>query len=183
MLNCKITKVPSTVCDTSVSGILKVAFANWSEEYSFSASDKSCEIDTIDLGTEHFLPIAIADNSGYANANLSAGGNADQKAILHQVGGLINNLDCNVQEDWKNYLLGTVIAAVETKNGQVLLFGVDNGLKATNFDFATGTADADAQGITFLYEGVQKNAPLIVKDWATISALFPQQSGGGNGKP
>ena len=29
-------------------------------------------------------------------------------------------------------------------------------------------------GITFLYEGLQKNAPLIVKDWATIRALYPE---------
>lgn len=173
MLNCKITKIPATFCDTSVSGILKVAFLNWSEEYTFTASGTGCEIDTIDLGEEHFLPINIADNSGYANANANAGSSSDNKSIMHQVGGLINRLDCDVQSDWKNYLMGRVIVAVLTKNKQVLLFGVDNGMTATNFDFATGTAEADAQGITFLYEGLQKNPPLIVKDWATIRALYP----------
>lgn len=173
MLNCKITKVPEAVCDTSVSGVLKLAVANWSEDYSFSSSAAGCEIDTIDLGQEHFLELNVGDNSAYANANASVG-SGDNKAIMHQVGGVINRLDCNIQEDWKNYLLGRVIFAVLTKNGQTLIFGADNGLSTTNFDFATGTAETDATGITFLYEGLQKNAPLIVKDWATISALFPK---------
>lgn len=176
MLNCKITKVPGAVCDTSVSGVLKLAVANWSEDYTFTASGQTCEIDTIDLGQEHFLELAVGDNSAYANANASV--NGSQKAVMHQVGGVITSLDCNVQSDWKNYLLGRVIFAVLTKNGQVLLFGVDNGLSATNFDYATGTAESDAQGITMLYEGLQKNAPLIVKDWKTISDLFPKQVGG-----
>ena len=57
MLNCKITKVPSAVCDTSVSGILKLAVANWSENYNFSASAEGCAIDTIDLAQEHFLEL------------------------------------------------------------------------------------------------------------------------------
>ena len=173
MLNCKITKVPSAVCDTSVSGVLKLAVAHWSENYTFSASGTGCEIDTIDLGQENFLELAVGDNSAYANANANVG-SGDNKAIMHQVGGIINRLDCNMQEDWKNYLLGRVIFAVLTKNGQTLIFGADNGLSTTNFDFATGTAETDATGITFLYEGLQKNAPLIVKDWATISALFPK---------
>lgn len=182
--NCKITKVPSAVCDTSVSGIIKLALVNWSEEYKFTSSvEGSCEIDTIDIGTgeneQHFLEIPIADNSGYANANATAGGNAGQKAIMHQVGGVISRLDCNVQSDWKNYLLGRVIIAVMTKNGQVLLLGVNNGLTATNFDFTTGTVETDAQGITFLYEGLQKDAPEIVKSWSIISDTFPKQSGKG----
>lgn len=174
MLNCKITKIPDTFCDTSVSGVLKVALVNWSEGYTFTSSGEGCEIDTIDLKEQHFLPINVADNSAYANANANAGSSSDNKSIMHQVGGLINRLDCNVQSDWKNYLMGRVIFAVLTKNHQVLIFGADNGLTATNFDFATGTAEADAQGITFLYEGLQKNAPLIVKDWATIRALYPE---------
>lgn len=150
-----------------------MAVANWDPEYTFTASGTGCEIDTIDLDDANFMEVAFADGTGYANANLSQGGNNDSKAVLHQVGGLLVHMDCNIVSDWKNWLLGRVIFAVLTKNGQVFLYGVDNGLSATNFDYATGTADTDAQGITFLYEGVQKNTPLLVKDWKTISNLFP----------
>ena len=92
---------------------------------------------------------------------------------------VFNWLDCDLISDWKNYLLGRVIVAVLTKNGQVFIYGVDNGMSATNFDYATGTAETDAQGITYLWEGVQRNTPMLVKDWATIEALFPTQSNNG----
>ena len=48
-------------------------------------------------------------------------------------------------------------------------------MSATNFDFATGTAETDATGITYLWEGVQRETPMLVKDWATIEALFPEE--------
>ena len=174
MLNCKITKSNSAQCETTVSGVLRMWVANYSSDYTFSASGSSCEIDTIDLGDQHFMEVFFADGTAYANANLSAGGNADQKAILHQVGGVLNFIDCDMLGDYKNWLLGRVIFAVLTKNGQVLLFGVDNGLSATNWDYATGTAETDGAGITFLYEGVQRNQPLLVKDVKTITDLVGQ---------
>lgn len=179
MLNCKISKSNSSVCDTSVGGVLKMAVANWSPDYTFTASGQDCAIDTIDLDDANFLEVFVADGSGYANANLSAGGNNDMKAILHQVGGLLVHMDCDIISDWKNWLLGRVIFAVLTKNGQVFLYGVPSGLSATNFDYATGTADTDSQGITFLFEGVQKEVPLLVKDWKTISDLFPTPANNG----
>ena len=122
MLNCKISKSNSAQCETSVGGVLRMWVANYSSDYTFTASGQGCEIDTIDLGTEHFMEVFFADGTG-------------------------------------------------TKNGQVFLYGVDNGLNSTNFDYATGTAETDAQGITFLFEGVQRNAPLLVKDTKTITDL------------
>lgn len=174
MLNCKITKSNSAQCETSVGGVLRMWVANYSSDYTFTASGQDCEIDTIDLGTEHFMEVFFADGTGYANANLSAGANNDQKAILHQVGGILNFIDCDMLGDYKNWLLGRVIFAVLTKNGQVFIYGADNGLSSSNFDYSTGTAESDAQGITFLFEGTQRNAPLLVKDVKTITDLVGQ---------
>ena len=83
----------------------------------------------------------------------------------------MNFIDCDMLGDYKNWLLGRVIFAVLTKNGQILLLGVDNGLVSTTFDFNTGTAEGDAQGINFVFEGAQRNAPLLVKDVKTITDL------------
>ena len=171
MLNCKITKSNNAACETSVGGVLRMWVANYSSEYTFTAST-GCEIDTIDLGKEHFMEV-------FFNANLNAGANADAKSIMHQVGGVLNFIDCDLLGDYKNWLLGKLIFAVLTKNGQVLIFGADNGLNSTNFDYATGTADADAQGITFLFEGAQKNPPLMVKDVKTITGLVATPSNNG----
>ena len=177
MLNCKITKSNNAACETSVGGVLRMWVANYSSDYTFSAST-GCEIDTIDLGTEHFMEVFVADGTAYANANLNAGGNNDQKSILHQVGGMMNFIDCDMLGDYKNWLLGRVIFAVLTKNGQVMIFGADNGLASTQFDYNTGTAEGDSQGIVFVFEGAQKNAPLLVKDVKTITDLVATGNNG-----
>lgn len=170
MLNCKITKSNNAACETSVGGVLRMWVANYSSDFTFTASS-GCEIDTIDLGTEHFMEVFFADGTGYANANLNAGANNDQKSVLHQVGGVMNFIDCDMLGDYKNWLLGRVIFAVLTKQGQVLIYGADTGLSASNFDMSTGTAETDATGITFLFEGAQRNQPLLVKDVKTITDL------------
>lgn len=175
-LNCKITKSNNAACETSVGGVLRMWVANYSPDYTFTAST-GCEIDTIDLGSEHFMEVFFAEGTGYANANLNAGANADQKSILHQVGGVLNFIDCDLIGDYKNWLLGRLIFAVQTKNGDVFIYGADNGLSSTNFDYSTGTAEADATGITFLYEGAQRNAPLMVKDAKTITDLEKKTQG------
>lgn len=172
MLNCKITSAPGApACELTVSGVKRMAIANFGD-YTYTASGQDCEIDTIDLGTEKFYAVNFAEGSGYANANVNAGANVDQKSVLHQVGGVLPVIDCNLVNNWANFLLARVIFAVETKSGQVFIFGAQNGLSATNFDYATGTAETDANGVTFLYEGSQTATPMLVKDWSVISALI-----------
>ena len=141
MLNCKITGAPGApACELTVSGVKRMAIANWGD-YTYTASGQDCEIDTIDLGTEKFYEVNFAEGSGYANANVNAGANVDQKSVLHQVGGVLPVIDCNLANNWANFLLARTIFAVETKSGQVFIFGAQNGLSATNFDYATGTCE------------------------------------------
>ena len=52
MLNCKISAGVSTDCNTSIGGIMKLAFANWDDSYVFTQSSGSCEVDTIEMGSE-----------------------------------------------------------------------------------------------------------------------------------
>ena len=173
MLNCKLTSTPSSSpCALTVSGVKRMAIANWGD-YTYTASGTDCLIDTINLGNENFYEVNFAEGSGYANANVNAGAFVDQKSVLHQVGGVLPMIDCDLSENWKNFLLARVIFAVETKSGQVFIFGAQNGLSATNFDYASGTAETDQNGITFLYEGSQTATPLLVSSWSIIEALYP----------
>lgn len=179
MLNCKISHPISGACDTNVSGVRRVAFANYSENYKFTASADGCEIDTIDLGEgEKVYEVNIMDNTGVATATLTVGANNDSKYFQHSVGGTIAKLDCELLNDYKNWALAHLIAFVQTKNGDVFVFGADNGLAATTFEYTTGTAEGDATGVAFVLEGAQKNAPLKVKDWSVVKALMD-----GNAKP
>jgi hypothetical protein len=171
-LNCKINVPVPQTCDTNVSGVMKLAFLNWDETYTFSASGADCLVDTIDIGNEKFYHVNIQDNTGVATATLTVGNSKDSKAINHSVSGQIGTMDCNFLGDWKNYLLSTVIIAVLTKNRQVYIYGIDNGLIASTFAYSTGTAEGDATGTNFVFEGLQPNPPLLVKDWSVISDLF-----------
>lgn len=166
MFNCRITKpLGSEVCDTQIAGVQRIAILNYAD---FVGVDADCgalkiytKADGAGTDATKFLDVVLTDNTGYANATLSTGGN-NTKAINHQVGGAVTQIDCNLLSDWKNYILSTVVIAVQTKNGDVMLYGASNGLTATNFDSATGTAATDASGLTFLFEGLQKEAPISI---------------------
>lgn len=175
-LNCKISKGVSASCDTSVAGINRLAILNWQgpETYTFTGSSGNCIIDTIDLGEsgEKAYSFDIADGTGVATATGTIGGNNSSRYFQHSVGGTIMHLDCDVLEQYQELFLGSFIIFVETKNREVFAFGVDNGLNATTFEYTSGTAESDATGISFVYEGAQKNAPLKIKDWATVKSLM-----------
>lgn len=171
-LNCKISKGISGSCQTSVAGINKLIIANWDEGYTFTQSTGDCVVDSIDLGSEKAYSLDIADGTGVATATGSIGGNSSSRYFQHSVGGTIMHLDCDLLSEYKNLFLGKFIIFVETKNREVFAFGVDNGLQATTFEYTSGTAESDASGISFVFEGAQPNAPLKIKDWATVAGLL-----------
>ena len=171
-LNCKITKPVAVNCDTAVMGIQQMAIGNWVDGMTATSSGSDCLIDTIDLNGEKLFSINVATDSGSASCELSAGANKDAKALNHIVSGVFNRIDCDMITDFKNYLLGTVIIAFQTRNREVFIAGWGNGLTSEAFNFTTGAVESDQGGISFTYSGIQPDFFLPVKDWATITALF-----------
>lgn len=169
---CKISKGVSGSCDTNVAGINRFAIANWDESYVFTNSTGDCVVDSIDLGSEKVYAFEIADGTGVATVTGTIGGNNSSRYFQHSVGGTIMHLDCDLLGEYKDLFLGKFVIFVETKNREVFAFGVDNGLAASTFEFTSGTAEGDASGISFVYEGAQPNAPLKIKDWATVKQLM-----------
>ena len=170
-LNCKLTKFPEEICAPNVSGVLRMAIANWAEDYTFTASSGGC-VDSIDLGDEKAHNFAIMDGTGNATSTGTIGGNNDSRYHQHAVTGQIAHLDCDLIGDYNNWFLGRVIIFVETKNRDVYAFGVDNGLTAETWTYDTGTADGDANGINFVFSGAQPNAPVKITDWSVVKALM-----------
>lgn len=171
-LNCKIAKGVSASCQTNVAGINRLAIANYDDSYTFTNSTGDCVIDTIDLGSEKAYEFDIAEGTGVALATGTIGGNNSSRYFQHSVQGTIQHLDCDVLDEFKNYFLGKFIVFVETKNREVFAFGVDNGLEAETFEYTTGTADGDANGISFNFSGAQPNPPLKLESWAQVKALM-----------
>lgn len=172
MLNCKISAGVQTACETSIGGILRLAFANWDDSYTFTQSTGSCEIDTIDLGSEKIYEVNFLDGTGLAEVELNVGDSRDKKNFTHRVTLNFAKLDCNMLEQYKNWSLAHLIAFVQTKDGNVYVFGKDNGIAATTFNYTSGSAETDSSLINAVFEGVQLNEPLKVKDWSVVKALF-----------
>ena len=175
MLNCKITKgFTAFDCDTHVSGVQKIAIASYDESHSVTASTEGCPVDTIDLGAEDikFFDMPFLTNTASATAEVATNGSVDSKYFTHSVTFTAPQIDCTALDQWKNYALGTVVVAVLTKDGQVQIYGWDNGLTASAMTYTTGAQAGDTNGITCTFDGSQKNAPLLVKDWSIITALM-----------
>jgi hypothetical protein len=171
MLNCKISAGVSANCETSIGGILKLAFANFDDGYTFTNSTGGCEVDTIDLGSEKVYEVDFLDGTGLAEVELNVGDSRDKKNFTHRITLNFAKLDCNMLEQYKNWSLAHLIAFVQTKDGQVYAYGVDTGLAATTFNYTSGTAETDSSLINAVFEGVQLNEPIKIKDWATVKAL------------
>lgn len=171
MLNCKISAGVSANCETSIGGIMKLAFANFDDSYTFTQSTGSCEIDTIDLGSEKVYEVDFLDGTGLAEVELNVGDSKDKKNFTHRVTLNFAKLDCNMLDQYKNWSLAHLIAFVQTKDGNVYVFGKDTGLAATTFNFTSGSAETDSSLINAVFEGVQLDAPLKVASWSIVSAL------------
>jgi len=171
MLNCKISAGVSATCETTVGGILRLAFANWDDSYTFTQSSGSCEIDTIDLGNEKVYEVDFLDGTGLAEVELNVGDSKDQKNFTHRITLNFAKLDCNMLEQYKNWALAHLIAFVQTKDGNVYVFGQNNGVAATTFNYSSGSAEGDATGVNAVFEGIQLDAPLKVTSWSVVKTL------------
>lgn len=177
MLNCKIAKGIAAECETTIGGILRLAFANYDDSYATAwTASVGCEVDSLALvNSEHAYEVNFLDGSGLAEVELNVGDSTDQKNFTHRITMNLAKLDCNLLDQYKNWSLAHVIAFVQQKDGSVYAYGVNNGLAATTFNYSSGSATSDAVGVNAVFEGVQLDAPLKIKDWATVKALFPAE--------
>lgn len=172
MNSCKIYKaLKNEICDTYIGGIAKIAFANWDKNHTFTSSSGDCEIDTISLAnSEKIYEVDTNDDSVFFNVNLND--NTTFKNYTHLVEGVIGHINCDVLSAYKEWSMGKLVAFILTNDGESYILGADNGMTATQFDLGSGTAKSDQGGITFHFEGIQKNTALKIRDWATVEALF-----------
>lgn len=172
--SCKISKaLEANACTTSVAGVSTMAFANWDEDFKTKLTEANSGCGVTAIAGVSFYPVEVADGTGYASFDGTVGANADSKYFMHTVGGSVNHVDCEFLAESKQWLLASVVVAVRTKNGDVYLYGVDNGLRASTFSLGTGTAEGDQTGLSFVYDGAQPEPALKVENWGIISGLFP----------
>ena len=69
--------------------------------------------------------------------------------------------------------LGRFIAIVVDKSGRAVVLGRNNGLSATSFNYASGAADADANGWTTVLAGTELEIAKLLENESVITPLAP----------
>lgn len=139
-MNCLITKKIDKLCETQVAGIKKLEIANIEPVYG--------QIDP-------WIEIPFYTGSASWSVNIAVV-NPDLKHYTHQVTGSLSMYQQDA-EIFKEYSLAEVKFRITDNNGEVYLIGQD-GMQATQFDYASGSAPTDLVGVTFTFEGSCKDA-------------------------
>lgn len=178
-MDCKITKSVSKDCKLRAGGIKEIALVNFDNISVANAASGIVEATEITLTKlseavdSTFLRYQVATESASATSTIQIGGSKDSKSLLHTVTGTIVGFPEDlVGDEYVAAVLSTVVIAVREASGDVYLYGVDNGLTADNFDYSTGTAGTDLNGLTFTFSGTQSNSPLKFNGtWAELLAI------------
>lgn len=122
-------------------------------------------------GTENAYEIKSNMNTVSFTDQLQATGNGG-KFRIHTVNASIGRIDATGMGGIDAISLGTFVAVVVSRNGDIVILGIDNGLKAAanGVDYASGAAAADANGWTLILAGEQP-ASLKLADDAVLDVI------------
>ena len=166
-LNCKVNVGVSKDCALLPGGVKKIALINLSDITINDAEGTGKGVlvkSEITLGTgAKWMVWETATDTTNATNTLQTGANPDQKSFQQTVAGTIVGWPEDLLGDeLVNTILADVVIAVKENSGKVFIYGYDNGLKANQFDYATGSAGTDLNGTTFSFQGTQYQAPYVL---------------------
>lgn len=145
-MNCLIKKSIKSVCDTQVSGLKKIEISNVNDNNWFD----------------------VPFHGGSAGFNITLNKvNDDLSHFTHTLTGTLSMYQQDVAII-KEYSLADVKFRVTDKNNNVYILGED-GMQATQFDYNSGSAPTDTVGLTFTFEGHQRD---VLKTYKEQKATF-----------
>lgn len=170
-MSCKLTsKITKDNCQYSVAGVKDIYLINYdpATEYTY---DTDGGIETIVLAKdEKAYKIDFADATASFSDELAVNGNGG-KYRTHTVNFTISNYDYQVLNQDKELSLGKFTAVVVDRSGRAIMLGRNNGLSATAFNYASGAADADANGWTVTLAGTEIEMGRLLTDVSVITAI------------
>lgn len=170
-MSCKLTSnITKNNCHYSVAGVKAIYLYNYDAENDYTF-DTDGGIDTIALAeSAKAYKIDFVDNTASFSDELAVNGNGG-KYRTHTVNFTISNYDYELLNQEKALSLGKFTAVVVDKSGRAVVIGRNNGLSATAFNYASGAAEADANGWTVTMAGTEIEMGRLLKDEAVISAI------------
>lgn len=172
---CKLTQnITSDNCDYQLAGVKSVYLLNADAEteYTFGTNEQQNVITAIKLGANNALyKIDFIENTASFTDDLAVNGNGG-KYRTHTVNFTIGNLDYKILNENKALSLGKFTAVLVDKSGRICVLGRVNGLSATSNNYASGAADADANGWTVVLAGTENETAKIVESFEVIKDLI-----------
>lgn len=162
-------------CAYAVAGVKALYLINYDAEIAYDKKGGSDEdkdyIATITLPTgQKAYKIDFVNNTASFSDDLAENGN-NGKFRTHTVNFTLETYDYQTINEGDALSLGKFIAVVVDKKGNTIILGRNNGLTATSYNYASGAADADANGWTVVLAGSELEiAPRLV-DESVISSI------------
>lgn len=175
-MGCKLTsKITKSECAYSVAGVKAVYLFNYDSANSYTMGTDG-EIETITLaGTEKAYRIEPIDNTASWSDDIAENGNGG-KYRVHTLNFTLSEYDYNLIDQGNALSLGKFTAVVVDKNGRTVMLGRNNGLSATSFNYASGAADADANGWTVVMAGTEMEIGKLLKDESVITTITDEST-------
>lgn len=169
---CKLTaNITKENCEYQVAGVKALYLINYDAANDYKFTPDGAVESIILVGNEKPYKVEFIDNSASWTDDLAVNGNGG-KYRTHTVNFTISEYDYTVLNQEKALSLGKYTAVVVDKSGRSVILGRVNGLSATSFNYASGAADADAQGFTTVMAGTESEVGKLLKNESVITSLL-----------
>jgi len=180
-MSCKLSSnITKDNCNYALSGVKAIYLLNYDNENAKieeSPTTKGISSITLPAG-EKIHKIDFVNDTASFSDELATNGNGG-KYRTHTVNFTIDEYGYTVLNQDKALSLGRFVAIMQDKQGRCFVLGRNNGLTATSFNYASGAADADANGWTVVMAGteIEMAKPLdsydVIKDLVDDSIMIP----------
>lgn len=170
-MSCKLTSnITKNNCQYSLAGVKAVYLFNYDPENEYTMNtDGGIESLTLADNAKAYK-IDFVDNTASFSDELAQNGNGG-KYRTHTLNFTISNYDYELLNQEKALSLGKFTAVVVDKSNRAVMLGRNNGMSATAFNYASGAAEADANGWTVTMAGTEIEMGRLLASESVISAV------------
>jgi len=172
MSGCKLTSnITKENCNYSVAGVKALYLYNYDSGNAYTPNPATTAITAITLaGDAKAYKIDFIDGTASFTDELAQGGNGG-KYRTHTLNFSLSQYDYDLLNQGDALSLGKFTAVVVDKTGHSVMLGRLNGLSATSFNYASGAADADANGWTVVMAGTEMEIGRLLENEEVIKAV------------
>lgn len=171
-MGCKLTSnITKENCNYSVAGIKALYLYNYDSENTYTADPDTAAITAITLAdSAKAYKVDFVENTASFSDELAVNGNGG-KYRTHTANFTLSEYDYNILNQGDALSLGKFTAVVVDKSGRVVVLGRTNGLSTTAFNYASGAAEADANGWTVTMAGTEMEIGRLLESESVIKAI------------